>query len=124
MPKNKKILIADDDPFLGSTYKVNFQKTGHDVEVVGDGNQVMASLEEQIPDVVILDLIMPRKDEFTVLEEIRKSEKFKSIPVIVSSNLGQKEDIERGMELGANDYVIKSNMTMEELIKKVEAVIK
>jgi len=81
----------------------------------------MKILEEFTPDVMLLDLIMPVKDGVSTLKEIKANEKYKNIPVIVASNFGQKEDIDKSMELGAVDYVVKSDMELDDLIEKIES---
>ncbi len=115
-----KILIAEDDKFLANAYRVKLTKVGFDVQIAGDGVEALKILEEFTPEVILLDLIMPNKDGFTTLEEIKTNESYKSIPVIVASNLGQKEDIDKAKELGADDYVVKADMELEDLVKKVE----
>jgi PleD family two-component response regulator len=77
-------------------------------------------LAEFVPDIILLDLIIPGQDGFHVLGEIRKSETLRNIPVIVASNLGQKEDIERAMSLGATDYIIKTDLSMKDVLEKIE----
>lgn len=119
----KKILVAEDDKFLSSAYRVKLTKAGFDVTIARNGNEVMSELQKQIPDCILLDLVMPEKDGFSVLEDLKKDEKTKNIPVIVASNLGQKEDMDRAMNLGATAFVIKSNMSLEELINKIKTVV-
>jgi len=75
------------------------------------------------PDLILLDLVMPIKDGFIVLNEIKNNPQLKSIPVLIASNLGQKEDIDKGMAMGAADYVVKSNLSMEKLIEKINSLL-
>ena len=119
----KKILIAEDDKFLANAYRVKLTKSGFEVIIAYDGEEALNFLQNQIPDIILLDLVMPKKDGFTVLEEIKKTERLKGIPVIVASNLGQKEDIERTKSLGADDYVVKSDMTLDQIISKINALL-
>jgi len=119
----KKILIAEDDKFLSSAYKLKLGKSGFDVQVGGNGNEVMTLLKTFLPDLILLDLVMPIKDGFLTIEEVRAIESFKKIPILVASNLGQKEDIERAIKLGANDFVVKSDMSLDQLIKKINTMI-
>ena len=119
---NKKILVAEDDKFLSSAYKAKLTKAGFEVTMASDGIEVLQALKNSKPDVILLDLIMPNKDGFTVLEEIKKDEERKNIPIIIASNLGQKEDIDKGMALGAKDFVIKSNMSLDDLVAKINSV--
>ncbi len=98
-------------------------KEGFDVTLVADGQEAIDTLKTFVPDVMLLDLMMPKKDGFTVLEEIQNNPDWKRIPVIIASNLGQKEDIDRGMKLGARDYIIKSDLSINDVITKINTVI-
>ncbi len=119
----KKILIGEDDKFLASAYRLKLTKAGFEIQIAHDGEEIVKALATFLPDLILLDLVMPIKDGFTALEEIRSQEKFKLIPILVASNLGQKEDIDRAKSLGANDFVIKSDMSLDDLIKKISSMI-
>ena len=119
----KKILVVEDDKFLSSAYKAKLTKAGFEVVMALDGEEATTALTTFTPDIILLDLIMPKKDGFAVLQEIKASDKWKNIPVIVASNLGQKEDIDRGMALGAKDFIIKSDLSLDDLIKKINSLI-
>lgn len=123
MADAKKILVVEDDKFLGTAYRAKISKAGFDFRLAEDGEEAVKILGEFTPDLILLDLILPKKDGFTVLEEIKANEKWKNIPVIIASNLGQKEDLERGMNLGAVDFVVKSDMSLESLIQKINETI-
>lgn len=120
----KKILVAEDDKFLASAYQVKLTKAGFAVTVVSDGTEVLEYLKKTTPDLMLLDLVMPVKDGYSTLEEIKENKAYASIPVIIASNLGQTEDIAKGMKLGAVDYIVKSDTSLDELIKKIETHIK
>ncbi|MDP2586124.1 MAG: response regulator [Candidatus Levybacteria bacterium] len=120
----KKILVAEDDSFLANAYRVWLPKAGFEIKITRDGQEAMDSLSEFAPDLIILDLIMPVKDGFTVLSEIKSNDRWKKIPVIVVSNLGQKEDIDRSMALGAADYIVKSGMPISGMIEKINKFLK
>ena len=117
----KKILVAEDDTFLANAYRVKLTKEGFDVAIARDGDEFLKALPTFLPDLIILDLIMPVKDGFAVLSELKQHEEWKKIPVIVASNLGQKEDIDKAMALGATDFIIKSDLSLSDLIDKVRA---
>lgn len=119
----KKILIAEDDKFLASAYRLKLTKAGFEVEIVSDGTELLKVLEKFLPDLILLDLVMPVMDGFAVLENLRSNPKFKSIPILVASNLGQKEDIDRATNLGATDFVVKSDMSLDMLIEKINKFI-
>lgn len=119
----KKILVAEDDKFLSNAYRVKLTKAGFDVKVAGDGAEALNILQTFIPDLILLDLVMPVKDGFATLEVIKADEKLKMIPVIVASNLGQKEDCDRALKLGAKDFVVKSDLSLDTLIQKIHSFI-
>ena len=120
---NKKILVAEDDKFLSSAYRLKLTNAGYDVLITPDGQQLFDQVKDYSPDLIILDLVMPIVDGFTALEQLKSDSKLKSIPVIVASNLGQKEDIDRTLKLGANDFVIKSNLSLNDLLVKIKKLI-
>lgn len=120
---NKKILIAEDDNFLVNAYRLKFEKSGFEVQIAFDGNMALEILNKFVPSVILLDLIMPNMDGFSVLAELKKDEKYNKIPVIVTSNLGQKEDIEKAMNLGAKDFFVKSDTSIADIVTKVSSYI-
>jgi two-component system phosphate regulon response regulator PhoB/two-component system alkaline phosphatase synthesis response regulator PhoP len=115
-----KVLVVEDDGFLLKAYQLKLSKAGFDLQTASDGEEAIKVLATFKPDVILLDLVMPRKDGFATLEEIKKDDTLKSIPVLVTSNLGQKEEIDRVMNLGAEDFLIKSNMSMDSLVEKIK----
>lgn len=118
----KKVLIAEDDRFIASAYRVKLTKAGYDVLVVGDGVEAIKNARDFKPDIIILDLVMPIKDGFATLVELKKDPLLASIPILVSSNLGQKEDINRAMKLGAADYVVKGNISISDMVAKIQQI--
>lgn len=117
------ILIIEDDRFFRSIIAQKLEKEGYEVLAVSDSKETFKMLEQKIPSLVILDLILPGMDGFEVLSAIKGDEKTKNIPVIVASNLGQKEDVDRALALGAVDFMIKVNFTPEEITAKVKKVL-
>ena len=117
--KKHKILLVEDDKFITKAYQDGLSRAGFIVAAVSDGNQALAALKRDKPDLILLDLIMPEKNGFETLAEIKADESLKNIPVIVSSNLGQDSDIAKGKELGAIDYLIKSDYSIDEVAKKI-----
>ena len=120
----QKILVVEDDKYLSGAYKVKLLKMGFEVKTAADGEEALAALTEFVPDLILLDLVMPRKDGFATLEEIKKNDKWKSIPVLIATNLGQKEDVERGMKLGAIDYLVKTDTSVDDFVNKVKSILK
>lgn len=118
-----KVLVVEDDKFLVSAYRAKLTKSGFEVQIALDGQEGIDALKTFSPDIILLDLVMPRKDGFTTLGEIRAQEQWKTVPVIVTSNLGQKEDIDKAMSLGATDYIIKSDLSMDALVTKINSVV-
>jgi len=119
--KNKKItiLLAEDDEFIARAYQDGLRRDGFEVLVAPDGQDAMEQIRRKKPDIILLDLIMPVKNGFEVLEDIQLEKELKSIPVIILSNLGQEADIEKGKSMGATDYLVKSDYSMKDVIAKV-----
>jgi|SRR3989344_2627242 len=124
MSDTKKIIVAEDDQFLSNAYRVKLTKEGYDVKMVADGIELIDLLKTDKPNLIILDLLMPKKDGFEALKEIKADPNLKDIPIIIASNLGQTNDIDLGMELGAQDYIVKSDLSLEDLVKKIKEFIK
>ena len=120
----KKVLIAEDDRFLMKMGQAKLTKGGYEVIPAVNGDEALSKAKKEKPDIILLDIIMPQKNGFEVLELLRKDKKFKKTPILILSNLGQESDIKRGKELGATDYIVKSNMSISEVLKKVESYVK
>lgn len=116
-----KILIIEDDRFIARAYQDGLSRAGFEVQNLFDGEAVSEKLREFNPDLLLLDIILPGKNGFEILEEMKSGKiPVKSIPVIILSNLGESSDIEKGKALGAVDYLVKSNYSMKEVIGKVK----
>ncbi len=122
--KKIKILLAEDDKFISLAYKDGLSRSGFEVVHAMTGTEAVALARKSKPDIILLDIIMPEMNGFEVLEELNKDVDLKKIPVVILSNLGQDSDIERSRELGADDYLIKSNVAMSEVVEKVNQIIK
>ncbi len=120
MAKKNKILLAEDDKFIYRAYKDGLERAGFEVVVTSGGRETLKKIRSEKPDLVLLDLIMPGKSGFEVLEELKMDDELKNVPVVILSNLGQDSDVERGKDLGAVDYLIKTNFSMKEVIEKVK----
>lgn len=116
----RKILIIEDEEYIADIYRLKFTGSGYEVAIAGDGESGYAKAVEYQPDLILLDLVLPKLDGYNVLGKIKKNKKINKIPVIITSNLGQKEEMERGIKLGAADYLIKSNITPADLLKKAK----
>lgn len=120
----KKILIVEDDKFLRELIAKKLTKENYDTVEAVDGEEGVKKVKEEKPDLILLDLILPGIDGFEVLSRIKEDPALAQIPVIILSNLGQREDIDRGLGLGANDYLIKAHFTPGEIIEKIRAILK
>jgi len=118
----KKILIIEDDKFLRELIAQKLIKEEYDISEAADGEEGIKKIEEEKPDLILLDLILPGIDGFEVLSQMKNKPALSSIPVIILSNLGQKEDVEKGLKLGAVDYLIKAHFTPAEIIDKIKIV--
>lgn len=116
-----KILLAEDDKFFTALYKNKLVNAGYEVEVAEDGEVALTLLSRGpiTPDIIILDLVMPKKDGYEVLSWVRNNPNFKNIPVIILSSLSQIRDKEKVKELGVNDYFDKSTTKFELLVEKI-----
>ena len=123
--KQKTILIVEDEIFLSNLLKLNLEKEGLKVIQVFNGNEVTKELlvEKKI-DLILLDLILPDKNGFEVLKEIKSDPVLSKIPVIILSNLGQEEDILKGKKLGVKDYFVKAKEPIEVIVKKIKNILK
>lgn len=118
-----KILIVEDDKFLRELISQKIGAEGYEVIGATDGEEGLKVAGETHPDLILLDLILPTMDGFEVLQKLKGQELTKAIPVIVLSNLGQKEDIDKGMQLGAVDYMIKAHFTPKEIVEKIKSIL-
>ncbi len=114
-----KILLVEDDKFFREFYAQKLREKSMEVFQAGDGEEGIKKVSESNPDVILLDLIMPVKDGFSVLEELSKNGLIKSIPVLVFSTLGQDKDIQKAISLGARGYVNKSFFDFDTLYNKI-----
>jgi|SRR3989344_1295571 len=118
----KTVLIVEDDIYMVRAYVMKLDKEdGVKVESVSNGEEASEFIKKNKPvDLVILDLMLPKKSGFDVLKEMKENKLWKGVSVVILSNLGQQEDISRGKELGADDYIIKADTNINEVIKKIK----
>ena len=121
----KKILIVEDDVFLQGLASTKLQKEGYDMLVAGDGTEASKILESQTPDLFILDIILPgATDGLGILKKIRENVATSKTPVIMFSNMSDDVNVKKAKELGANEYMVKSNFTLDELAEKIKELLK
>lgn len=122
---SKTIMIVEDDSFVIDIYQTKLVQEGFTVISAVDGIEAEKKLKEgAAPDLILLDIVMPNKNGLEVLEDIKKDEKFKNIPIILLTNLSQKEQVDKGLGLGANDYLVKSHFTPSEVLEKINTYLK
>ncbi|MEK7077101.1 MAG: response regulator [Patescibacteria group bacterium] len=119
-----RILVVEDEEFLLRALKDNISHEGFDVDLARDGEEALEKVRAKKPDLILLDLLMPRKDGFAVLEELTRNPEWRLIPVIVLSNLGSDHDIKRALEMGAKDYFVKSQHPIAEVVEKVKHILR
>ena len=122
--KEIHVLLVEDDTFLANIYKTKFEMEKFKVSVATDGESGLEATKKKHPDIVLLDILLPKMDGFAVLEGLKKDPQVKDIPVILLTNLGQKDDVEKGLEMGAVDYLIKAHFKPSETVDKVKKVLK
>ena len=120
----KKILLIEDDLSLLKIYSNKLKNNGYDVSVATTGDEGLRKAQVEKPNLVLLDLILPGKDGFMVLEELKKMPETKESPVIILSNLGQETDIQRGNDLGAADYLVKADVSLVDLVEKINSYLR
>jgi DNA-binding response OmpR family regulator len=120
----KSVLIVEDDTMINTMYKTKLEASGFKVFSSADGAGGLEMAKKEKPDIILLDVIMPRLDGFSVLSELQNDDKTKKIPVILLTNLGTDEDIEKGKKMGAIDYIVKANITPTEVVVKVNEHLK
>lgn len=121
--KKLKVLIVEDDSFLLNIYSTKFEGEGYAVVVAEDGEKGIDVFLEQKPDIVLLDIMMPKMNGFDFLEKVKLKKELNNIPIILLTNLSQNKDIEQGLAMGANDYLIKAHFMPAEIVEKVEKLL-
>ncbi len=121
MTSTKKILIAEDEKPMAHALELKLKHSGFETKVVFDGQEALEAINADKFDLILLDLMMPKKDGFTVLTEMRNQQN--NTPVIVLSNLSQAEDEEKAKKLGAKDYFVKTDIPLTEIIDRIKKVL-
>jgi len=120
----KKILIVEDDSFVAEVYLAKLTEMGYEAVLAQNGKEGLDALKNGKIDLILLDILMPVMGGAEMLEEMKKKEEWKSVPVILLTNVGEKDSIQKMRNLGVKDYLIKSHFTPAEVIEKIEAVLK
>ncbi len=115
------VFIVEDDVLINKAYSAKFAHEGIAVKIAEDGEEATEMLKgDDLPVLILLDLMLPKKDGFKVLEEIKQDARLKDIPVLILTNLAQEMDAKRGLSLGAKEYLVKADLKIEGLVKKVK----
>jgi len=119
----KIVFLVEDDLFLSDMYRTKFELSGYEMPHAEDGETAIRMIRDAHPNLVLLDIVLPKKSGFDVLKEIRADAELSKVPVILLTNLSQKDDVDKGFKLGANDYIIKAHFTPAEVVAKVEKAL-
>jgi DNA-binding response OmpR family regulator len=119
-----KIVLVEDDNFLAGMYVTKLQLEGFDVHLAADGEKGLKLVKEERPAVILLDIVLPKMSGFDVLKDLKSEATTKDIPVILLTNLGQRDDVKKGLSLGAVDYLIKAHFMPSEVVEKIKKLVK
>src|SRR4030042_3203545 len=119
-----KILLIEDDSFLVEMYTTKFELEGFAVVAAEDGKKGLDMIKSENPDIILLDILMPKMDGFVVLDAMKKDKEMADIPVVLLTNLGQKDDVKKGFEKGAVGYLIKAHFMPSEVVDKIKKILK
>jgi DNA-binding response OmpR family regulator len=117
----KKIVLADDEQFISIAYSDGLSRAGYEVVVAHDGEEALEKIRAEHPDLILLDLMMPKVNGFDVLKAVKMDAQLQNIPVIILSNLSQQTDAEEVRRLGAVDFIVKSDISLEQLIERIQS---
>jgi len=118
--KKYKILLVEDDESLSNVYVTRFEAEGFDIRRVGNGEDALSTAINYQPDIILLDIMMPKVDGFDVLDILKNTNKTKDLKIIMLSALSQEMDIDKAKKLGADDYLIKSEVTIADVVEKIK----
>jgi len=119
----KKILIIEDDPFLSEMYAAKFVESGFEVDIAIDGKMGLDKIKDIQPDLALLDIVLPKMDGFEILKKIKEDKSLQGIPIVLLTNLVQKNEVEKGLSLGADEYIIKAHFTPTAVVAKVKEIL-
>lgn len=122
--KKYSVIVVEDESFLSKVLSERLEDEGFArVDVAGNGEEALQKIQANPPSIILLDMILPKKNGFEVLQELKADAKLKTIPVLVLSNLGQDQDIEQAKALGAADYLVKSNFSLQKVVSKIYSIL-
>jgi DNA-binding response OmpR family regulator len=118
-----KILFIEDDPLINKIYSTRLKADGHEVVTAENGEEGIKIAEQIIPDVIVLDVMMPRVDGFAVLSRFRSNEQLKLKPILMYSNLNNEEEIKRAKQMGVTEFLVKANLSPTQMVDKIKTYI-
>ena len=119
----KTILLVEDDPFLVDIYSTKLKEAGFSVQIAIDGKEVLKKIKGNIPDLLLLDIVLPNFNGWEILRKIERDDELKTLKVVILSNLGEKQEIEKGLRLGAARYLVKAHYTPSEVVEEVKKIL-
>lgn len=119
----RTILLVEDDPFLVDIYSTKLKDAGFSIKVAQDGEEALRKIKEIVFDLILLDIVLPTVNGWEVLRIIRRDPNLKDLKVVVLSNLGEKEEVEKGLEEGATRYLVKAHYTPTEVVKEIKQIL-
>jgi len=122
--QRKRILLVEDDTFLAGMYVSKLKLADFEVKLADNGEDGLNLAKKELPNLILLDILLPRMDGFEVIKRLKKDPMTAKIPIILLTNLGQKKDVDQGMALGAKDYLIKAHFMPSEVIAKIKKILK
>lgn len=120
----KKILLVEDDPFLIEIYTTKLKEADYSVITAEDGDSAFKKMQEYLPDLVLLDIVLPNFNGWEILRKAKRDEKLSKLKIVILSNLGEKEEIEKGLKLGATRYLVKAHYTPSEVVEEIKKILK
>lgn len=119
----KSILLIEDDPFLIDIYTLKLKEVGFSVDYADDGGEALKKIKEQKPDLILLDIVLPNLNGWEILREIKKTKDLNGLKIIILSNLAEKEEVEKGMNSGADKYLVKAHYTPTEVVREITEIL-
>lgn len=123
MPDHKIILLVEDEPLLANLLKQRLEKEGYAILSAGDGEEALSVLKANRPDLILLDVILPKMSGFELMEQLKNNPAYGSFPIVIISNLGQDTDVQKGKMLGAVGYFVKAKLSIEDLVKRIKSFL-
>lgn len=124
MTNQNKILLVEDDPMVVRMYQKKLDKEGFRVTVAFNGQEGLEALKKEKPDLILLDIMMPKMNGIEMLKKVKADPAAKNIPVVILTNLGDRpEDVQKAKDLGAEDYWVKANISLKEVVEKIKKIL-